>query len=335
MSRVLFLVNDALAVGAHQTTAALIAAAVAEGWPTFVFAIDGLALDDERGVVARVQAMPAAARDARAVCAALASGPTREVALVAPDLVWCRSNPAMAKPATHRFAFELLQIANRRGVRVVNRPHALLRASGKVLTACLPAEFRPRTLIATGRDALVDFVRGEAGAVVLKPHDGSHGRDVYLIQPQDETNLVQIIDSLRRQGPVVAQSFVPAAREGDVRVWLVCGELFRSGDLIPAARRVPASGAFRSNTDAGGRVVAAQVPAELIPRLERLAVLLYAEGVDLAGLDMAGDLVLEVNVFSPGGLTDMESLLARSLCGPLVTRVLTGDAGCWTDVSKR
>jgi glutathione synthase len=75
-----------------------------------------------------------------------------------------------------------------------------------------------------------------------------------------------------------------------------------------AFRRVSAAGDLRSNLHAGGSIE----KAEITPRMMRIAEIvrpkLVHDGMFLVGLDIAGDKLLEINVFSPGGLNSAQSL---------------------------
>lgn len=179
----------------------------------------------------------------------------------------------------------------RAGVRVLNRPEALLAAHDKLLTverldaAGLP---HPWTL---------HVVPGEPVPAcpfpcVVKPRFGSWGQDVFLCRAPED--LPKVLAAVARrpwwsaQGALV-QELVGFQRR-DLRV-VVAGDT-----AIAGAERVAAEGEWRTNVTLGGRVARADVPAEA----ETLALATTrAIGIDFAGVDLlpAGDgwVVLEVN----------------------------------------
>ena len=117
-----------------------------------------------------------------------------------------------------------------------------------------------------------------------------------------------MIDAVTRDGYVVAQEYLPAAAEGDVR--LVPDErqpLVHEGKYA-AFRRTGAKGDLSSNIHAGGRVERAEVTAQMLRIAEIVRPKLVRDGMFLVGLDIAGDKLLEINVFSPGGLNSAQTI---------------------------
>ena len=116
----------------------------------------------------------------------------------------------------------------------------------------------------------------------------------------------------------MAQGFVPEAVDGDVRVLLVNGAPLMVDGAFAAVRRRPPKGDFRSNVFRGG---AAERVTE-IPGVEAIAAAvapqLAADGLFFVGLDLIGSKVVEVNVFSPGGLGDAERFSGVDFTTPLL-----------------
>ena len=69
-----------------------------------------------------------------------------------------------------------------------------------------------------------------------------------------------------------------------------------------AFRRIRSGGDLRSNLHAGGRIVAAEIDDTSLQLVEMVRPKLVEDGMFLVGLDIVGDKLMEVNVFSPGGL---------------------------------
>ena len=59
---------------------------------------------------------------------------------------------------------------------------------------------------------------------------------------------------------------------------------------------------MRSNIHAGGSLAAAEVTREALRIAEIVRPKLVQDGMFLVGLDVVGDKLMEINVFSPGGL---------------------------------
>jgi RimK family alpha-L-glutamate ligase len=187
------------------------------------------------------------------------------------------------------WALERLEDA---GVKVLNRPAALLRAHDKLLTArvlrhaALP---HPRTTVIEGhaRPPDLDF------PVVLKPRFGSWGRDVQLCHDREE--LERALESLafrswfRSTGAVAQELITPLGH--DLRL------VIAGGRIVGAAKRIAPPGERRTNVALGARAVPTMPP----PVASQLALAAAAEsGLDLVGVDLlptgpGGFCVIELN----------------------------------------
>ncbi|MCB9791957.1 MAG: glutathione synthase [Alphaproteobacteria bacterium] len=319
--RLTVIVNDPTALKPEQTTTLLITGAVARGHEVWIAGVGELSLSPEDQV--RVRARRAEVQDPTALVFALRRTEPAELLLGPGDRVLIRTNPARdaARAWAHGTALELLRVARAGGVTVLSDPDGLARAASKVYLTALPPRFRPHTLISRDPAELRAFLDDAPGDCVLKPLQGTHGRDVFRVRKQDPDNLNQILDVLTRQGFAMAQRFVPEAVEGDTRLLVLQGRILRLGEAVCAVRRVPGGGDFRSNVSAGGhaappliRPVMEEIVAAVGPRL-------VADGLFLAGLDLIGDVVVEINVFSPGGLQDSGAYAGVDFIPPILEAV--------------
>ncbi len=194
------------------------------------------------------------------------------------------------------------RVAMRHGVIVLNDPNGLAKAMNKMYFQLFPEEVRPRTLITRDRDEIKEFVKQEGGNAVLKPLQGSGGQSVFLVRPGDMSNLNQMVDAVSRDGYVIAQEYLPAASEGDTRLFLMNGQPFRHKGKYAAFRRVRSGEDMRSNIHAGGKLREAEIGDTHLKIAEIVRPKLVQDGMFLVGLDIVGDKLMEINVFSPGGL---------------------------------
>jgi len=187
----------------------------------------------------------------------------------------------------------LLEMAERQGARVFNRPQALRDWNEKLAIARFPAFIAPTLVSADG--ALIRAFLVEQGDIVVKPLDAMGGAGVFRLRPGDP-NLGSILETVTRYGTetVMAQRYLPAIAEGDKRVLLIDGE------AVPyCLARVPAQGETRGNLAAGGTGVARPLTDRDREIATTLGPVLKAAGILLAGLDVIGDCLTEVNVTSP------------------------------------
>jgi glutathione synthase len=115
-----------------------------------------------------------------------------------------------------------------------------------------------------------------------------------------------MIDAVERDGYLIAQEYLAAASEGDTRLFLMNGRPLSRGGKYAAIRRMRSEGDLRSNVTAGGKVVKAEIDDDALRIAEIVRPKLVADGMFLVGLDIAGNKLLEINVFSPGGLQGAE-----------------------------
>ncbi len=200
------------------------------------------------------------------------------------------------------------RLAAARGVLVVNDPDGLSLAQNKLYFQEFPEIIRPTSLISRSIEEIRSFIEDHPGGAILKPLQGSGGKNVFKINSKDEANLNQIFEVASGGGYLIAQNYIPDAVAGDIRLFLLNGRPLERDGVYAAFRRVPAEGDVRSNMHVSGTPEAATVTPEILEIAERLRPKLIEDGMFLVGLDIVGDKVLEANVFTPGGLPEIAAL---------------------------
>jgi len=221
------------------------------------------------------------------------------------DVLFLRNDPAAdlgTRPWAQSAGFVFGQQAVSRGVIVLNDPNSLAGAINKMYFQRFPEEVRPRSLISRSPEDLRKFVEAEGGRAVLKPLQGSGGTNVFMVKPSEMGNLNQIIEAVSRDGYVIAQEYLPAAKKGDTRLFMMNGVPLEVDGKYAALRRTSAKGDVRSNVHVGGKVTKTQVTDEMLTIAEIVRPKLVRDGMFLVGLDIVGEKLMEINVFSPGGL---------------------------------
>jgi glutathione synthase len=220
------------------------------------------------------------------------------------DALLLRNDPS-SEPSNRSWArnigINFGRIAVKHGVIVLNDPNGLANASDKMYFQQFPEELRPKTLITRDRIEIKNFAK-EHKKIVLKPLLGSGGKNVFLVNESDISNINQMIDSVSRDGYVVAQEYLPLAEEGDVRLFLLNGSPLKHRGKYAAFRRVRSSDDIRSNLHAGGTSIKVDIDEKILKIAEMVRPKLVQDGMFLVGLDIIDDKILEVNVFTPGGL---------------------------------
>jgi glutathione synthase len=237
------------------------------------------------------------------------------------DVVVMRNDPAedmVERPwaVTSGVLFGQLSVAH--GTLVVNDPFSLANAVNKTYFQHFPERVRPRTLITRDAAEIAAFVHAMGGSGVLKPLQGSGGASVFFVTGDESPNLNQMIEAVGRDGYIVAQEVLPQADQGDVRMFVMNGEPLRVGDDYAAFRRRNRTADRRSNMKVGGQAEAVKVTDEMLDLAAAVRPKLLADGMFLVGLDIVGDKLMEVNVFSPGGLGTAEALYDVNFADPVI-----------------
>jgi glutathione synthase len=207
------------------------------------------------------------------------------------DAVLMRKDPPF--DMEYVYATYLLELAERGGARVHNRPRSLRDFNEKLAIARYP-QFTAPTVVTRSETEIRAFL-AEQGEIVLKPLDGMGGSSVFRLSRQDP-NLGVVIETLTQFGnrTVMAQRYLPEIREGDKRVLVIDGR-----PAPYALARIPREGESRGNLAAGGRGVAQPLSARDREIAETLGPDLKAHGLLIVGLDIIGSHLTEVNVTSP------------------------------------
>jgi glutathione synthase len=303
-----FMVNDINTEEPGYTTSRLAMAAINRGHEAWVIGAGDFAYDSDETIKARATAAPKKAYKSSETYVADLKGrkaKQERISVDELDVLMLRNDPsadqghrAWAQSSGIIFG----RVAMRGGLIVLNDPNGLAKAMNKMYFQFYPEEVRPRTIITRSRDEIKAFWKEEGGQIVLKPLQGSGGSGVFLVRKDDGSNLNQMVDAVSRDGYVIAQEYLPAAEEGDTRLFLMNGQPLRYRGKYAAFRRVRSGDDMRSNIHAGGKLREAVITDAHLRIAEIVRPKVVQDGMFLVGLDIVGDKLMEINVFSPGGL---------------------------------
>jgi glutathione synthase len=217
------------------------------------------------------------------------------------------------------------QMLKARGVTVLNDPTSLMRATSKFYLEEFPETIRPRSLVTRDPEAIQRFV-AEVGHCVLKPLYGAKGRNVFMIENQNQTNLPQMMEAVLADGYAIVQEFVDGGEDGDARIFLLEGQILQRNGKLAAFRRVPTGNDPRANISTGGRSIPLQVGDAERGIVEAMSTKLVADGMYFVGIDVIGGKVVEINAESPGGMQSVERLYKIDPC-PTVIEALERRTG--------
>jgi glutathione synthase len=213
------------------------------------------------------------------------------------DVVVMRTDPPV--DTDYLLATQLLSVAEANGARVLNRPSSLRDFNEKLAILNFPQFIAP-TRVTADAAQIAEFLDDHPDLIV-KPLTEMGGAGIFRLTATDP-NRNAILETLTHHGQraIMAQRYLPAIAEGDKRILLIDGE------VVPwALARIPKAGETRGNLAAGGTARAQALSARDREIAETIAPWAQANGIFLAGLDVIGDCLTEINVTSPTGFQEI------------------------------
>ncbi|XGB41030.1 MAG: glutathione synthase [Nodosilinea sp. LVE1205-7] len=286
----------------HDTSVALMEAAQQRGHQVWITEAPLLSVVAGRawGLLRRVELTPVQLVDGHWVAEEFwyEVDQVEQLPLDAMDAVFMRTDPPVTVP--YLYATYILDYVGTK-TRVINAPRGLRQANEKMY-ALQFTEAIPKTIVSQNKALIRDTVE-QWGTAVLKPLGGKAGEGILFLQASDR-NLNSMVEISTRQGqePVMIQTYLPAAREGDKRIILL------NGEPIGAVNRIPTGSEFRGNMAVGGRVAATEITDREREICHQLAPTLQGDGLYFVGIDVIGGYLTEVNVTSPTGVREIDRL---------------------------
>lgn len=307
-----FIINDIASEKANYTTVHLALNAHKMGHTVFMVGVGDLGYSYDGHLTARAKTVgDHHYKSSETFLKALQKANVTRISSEELDIIFLRNDPSQdinsrnwAQNAPYIFS----QIALNDEVIVVNNPEKLSDAINKMYFQHFPDILRPETIITRDTKEIEDFFERQKQKMILKPLQGSGGKNVFLVDSKNKMNLSQIIEAISRDGYIVAQEYLPAASEGDTRLFLMNGKPLECNGKYAAIRRLNKDDDIRSNISAGGSTKKAQVNEDILKLSGILRPKLIQDGMFLVGVDIVGDKLMEVNVFSPGTLNFMSEM---------------------------
>lgn len=224
------------------------------------------------------------------------------------DIILMRKDPPF--DMEYIYATYALDLAEKEGVLVANKPQSLRDANEKFFTLHFP-QCCPPTLVSRDINRLREFFKQHHN-VIFKPLEGMGGRSVFHVN-EEARNLSVILEVLTQgeQVSIMAQQYIPEISTlGDKRILLI------NGEPVPfALARIPLPGELRGNLAAGAK-------GKVVPITKRdrwlcaeIAPVLTAKGLYFVGIDVIGDYLTEINVTSPTCIREIAAETGLDIAG--------------------
>ncbi|MBV8885453.1 MAG: glutathione synthase [Chroococcidiopsidaceae cyanobacterium CP_BM_RX_35] len=306
----------------HDTSVALMEAAQVLGHEVFVSQANLLSVVDGKAwaVIERLQLKPVQLVEGRWV----AANPWYELGdrTFAPlenmDAVFMRTDPPVT--VAYLYATYILDYIAQSQTLVINTPHGL-RAANEKMYGLQFTQLMPETIVSADQHFIRQFVEAK-GEAVLKPLGGKAGEGIVFLSTGDRNfNSMVELSTLRGQVPVMVQTYLPAAKEGDKRIILL------NGKPIGALNRISRGSEFRNNMAAGGTVAKTEITPQERMICSQIEEKLLQDGLIFVGIDVIGGYLTEINVTSPTGIREIDRLEGTRLGEQVIQWVAHKRAG--------
>ena len=306
MIRIGFVIDPIASLNPKKdTTLAMIQAVERKGWEPVVMTLDDLFVYNG---VAYGNFAPIKVRETQDPWYSLGEAETKPLHSL--KAIFMRKDPPVNME--YIYATYMLELAEKAGSLIVNKPQALRDTNEKMVINLFPSLTAP-TLVTRDKAHLEGFL-SEHKEIILKPMDGMGGASIFHIKALDP-NLSVIIETMTDHGKrfVMAQKYLPEARIGDKRILLIDGEPVPYGLL-----RVPKENETRANLAAGGTGKGMALTKQEYELCEKIKPYLKERGLLFVGIDVIGGFMTELNVTSPTCARELDAEFDLDITGDLM-----------------
>lgn len=207
------------------------------------------------------------------------------------DCIFMRKDPPFNME--YVYVTYMLDLAKKADVLIVNDPQALRDFNEKVAITNYP-KYTPKTLITRSYDLINKFYEKHKD-IIVKPLDGMGGSSIFRIKEGDKNKNVILETLTEHQSKyIMVQDYQPAIKDGDKRILIVNGEPIKY-----LLARIPSDQDNRGNLAAGAKAEVRELQDDDYKMAKKIAKKLKKQGVMLAGIDVIGDKLTEINITSP------------------------------------
>ncbi|MEH1924704.1 glutathione synthase [Nostoc sp.] len=287
----------------HDTSVALMEAAQILGHEIWITQANLLSVVEGKAwaVLQRVELVPVQLVDRRWV----AGNPWYKLSdsdltsLETMDAVFMRTDPPVND--SYLYATYILDYIDQNKTLLINSPSGI-RGANEKMYALQFTKAIPETIVSADKQFIRQFVEAK-GATVLKPLGNKAGEGILFLQSGDRNfNSIVELSTLQGRVPVMVQTYLPEAKEGDKRIILL------NGEPIGALNRLSSATDFRNNMATGGTVAQTEITPREYEICTQLAERLRQDGLIFVGIDVIGGYLTEVNVTSPTGIREIDRL---------------------------
>jgi len=207
------------------------------------------------------------------------------------DIILIRKDPPFDQEYLH--ATQILNTFKSSNLKIYNDPLSLQFHNEKLSILNFPNLIAP-TIVTKKMDIIISFAK-KYKEIILKTLDGMGGSSIFKSGISD-SNLKVIINTLTKNGfnYIMVQKFIPKINLGDKRIIMING---KTGSYSLA--RIPKKGEHLGNIAAGGSPLAKKLTKKETLITKKVSKYLIQNNIVLAGLDVIGGYLTEINITSP------------------------------------
>ena len=234
-----------------------------------------------------------------------------KIELASLDLVLMRQDP----PFDMNFINNtyVLEAAENKGLKVVNRPSSLRTFNEKLSILNYPS-FITDTVVTSKKSLMEEFINIHK-RVVLKPLGLMGGNGVQIVSTD---NCSEVLNSMPFDNSemLMLQKFIDDVYLGDRRILIINGNLPESVVL-----RKPPEGDFRGNLAIGGTASTETLNERDKEIASVIAKDLLKQGIFIAGLDVVGGFLTEINITCPTCFRELLDQTGENLAASFVDQL--------------
>lgn len=212
-----------------------------------------------------------------------------------------------------RYLWMLRSLKEKWGLQVLNDPEGIAVHNEKMVSYEL--ENALETYIGSSESGFKTFfsklsAESEFAGLILKPLDLFQGIGVEKIDAT--ASLEEVLNLFKRKkeeygGPVVAQPFMKAVYQGELR------SLYFDGQELGTIIKVPPQGQFLANIAQGAKYHAVELEPEVRAQCDKMAQEFSKKGVPWLAFDILGGVIQEANLTCPGLLVEVSQGVGKNL----------------------
>ena len=182
--------------------------------------------------------------------------------------------------------------------KVFNNPEAL-RAINEKLSIFLFEDYADKALLSANPEEILDFLITDCnGEAIIKPLDLFGGKGISRLKATNESEKAQVLSQINNETDngmtqKLVQPFNHKIFDGEIRAFTAGGE------SISYCLKKPKEGDYLANTGSGATLHSYKPSEKIEKMILDVSKKLMEHGVFLAGYDIIGDYISEINITSP------------------------------------